>query len=461
MLILGLGRALQVIVMFASYRFLSSLFSAAELSSYYFLLSISGLFGLLIANPMGMYLNRIIHLSKSNKNLNSAIFFFLKIFLISSSVVLPIIFIFRSKIDESQIDIFLIALVLLIYVIGATLNGFFISALNILSKNILFVILTTLTAVVGLSFSLFIVKTFDNSPILWMLGQGIATLIFGLIAVIMIKKIVTNDNLSFKLNKNEFIKFSFPILLTNIFIWIMSQSFRFILKGNVDDSILGEMAFGLGMATGLAVAVEYLFHQLLLPHFYAELDHESNLREESWNKLFLKSAPAFICLAMYMTILSPFIMNVMADAKFKNAFIYFALGSVVELFRMMGSMVNLAFHSEMKTSKSIQSYMLGGTITFVGIIWVSQNVEMLYLTPYILMLGQFLILVSLLWKLKSLIRIKNPINVIAKYLGLSLVFLLAMVIRQEQNTYISLSICFIFGLYLLFLFQKIQKEAIE
>jgi len=127
----------------------------------------------------------------------------------------------------------------------------------------------------------------------------------------------------------------------------------------------------------------------------------------------------------------------------------------------MGSMVNLAFHSEMKTSKSIQSYMLGGTITFVGIIWVSQNVEMLYLTPYILMLGQFLILVSLLWKLKSLIRIKNPINVIAKYLGLSLVFLLAMVIRQEQNTYISLSICFIFGLYLLFLFQKIQKEAIE
>lgn len=461
MLVLGFGRAMQMIVMFASYRLLSSLFSAADLSSYYFLLSISGFFGLLVANPIGMYLSRIIHLSKAKNNLNSALIFFLRAFLLSSLIVIPIIISFHAKIDETQLNVNFIALVLMLYVLGATLNGFFISALNILSKNILFVILTSLTAVVGLGFSLGIVTFYDNSPVLWMLGQAIATILFGLIAVVMLKKSITDDSSDFKLNKNEFLNFSFPILITNIFIWIMSQSFRFILKGTVDDTQLGEMAFGLGMATGLAVAVEYLFQQLLLPNFYSELDQDSQLREDSWNKLFFRSVPAFVCLAMYMSILSPFIMNVMADAKFKNAFIYFALGSVIELLRMMGSMVNMAFHSEMKTGKSVKAYMLGGTVTLVGIVYVSLNVDMLYLTPYILILGQLLISLSLFWRLKKLITIKNPITIIAKYAAMGLVFLLALLVEQNQNIYVSFGVCFLFGLYLLFIFHKIQREIIE
>lgn len=461
MLILGLGRVTQMIVMFASYRLLSSFFTAAELSSYYFLLSISGFFGLLIANPIGMYLSRIIHTAKSQKKLNSVVLLFLKVFSVTSLIVLPIIFIFRSKIDESQLGIYFIAFALLLYVLGSTLNGFFITALNILSKNIPFVILTALTAITGLIFSISVVTLYDNSPVLWMLGQAIASILFGLIAVLILKRSVSGDKSSFTLNRKELLNFSVPILITNIFIWIMTQSFRFILKGSVDDTLLGEMAFGLGMATGIAVAVEYLFHQLLLPDFYSGIDQDRQLREDSWNQLFFKSVPAFICLAMYMTILSPFIMNVMAHEKFKNAYIFFALGSIVEMFRMTGSMVNLAFHSEMKTAKSVKSYMIGGTVTLVGIVWISLNVDMLYLTPYILILGQLLIFLFLFWKLKSILKIKNHFGILLKYAVLGLVFLFALFVEKGSNIYISIGVCFVFGLYLLFLFQKIQKETIE
>ena len=458
MLILGFGRATQMIIMFASYRLLSSFFTKSEMSSYYFLLSIAGLFGLIIANPIGMYLNRIIHISKNENKLNSVVLFFFKSMSLLSLITVPIVFIFQSKLSNADLSISIVALALFIFVIGSTLNGTFVSMLNILAEDRAFVALTSLTALIGLSLSVFGVKFIFLSPIVWILGQGIALSLFGLIAIFLIRKKIAPDDKNFELNKNQILKFSIPILMTNIFVWIMSQSFRFFLKGSVDDSLLGEMAFGLGLATALAVAVEYLFQQLLFPSFYSALGDDKIVREDSWNKLFSKSAPAFICLVLYMTALSPFIMNLLADSKFQGAFMYFALGAVVELFRMLGNVVNMAYQSEMRTKDSVLSYVSGGLVTLCGILFISMNPNYLRYTPFVLILGQLVIFLSLFIKLKQIINIEIPYTKILKYFMLGLVFLPSLFLQNEAEIFISSSICFIAGLYLLFLFHSIQKE---
>ncbi|MBH49053.1 MAG: hypothetical protein CME71_12870 [Halobacteriovorax sp.] len=458
MLLLGFGRAAQMIIMFASYRLLSSFFTKAEMSSYYFLLSIAGLFGLIIANPIGMYLNRIIHQSKNHKQLNSVVLSFFKAMTILSLVTVPIVFIFQTKLSNDDLSILIIALALLVFVLGATLNGTFVSILNILSEDRAFVILTTLTALIGLSLSVVGVKFILLNPIIWILGQGIALAVFGLVALILICKKIDPDTSSFKLDKDQIIKFSMPILFTNIFVWIMSQSFRFFLKGNVDDSLLGEMAFGLGLATALAVAVEYLFQQLLFPSFYAALGDDKLVREDSWNKLFSKSAPAFICLTIYMITLSPFIISLLADSKFHGAFVFFALGAVVELFRMLGNMVNMAYQSEMRTKDSILSYVYGGLVTLCGIVFISHNPENLYYTPFVLILGQFTIFSSLFLRLRKIITINYPVKALLKFLFLGLLLLPALFFRKDPNLIISVVVCSVCGLYLLFLFYQIQKE---
>lgn len=460
MLILGIGRVVQMLIMFATYRLLSSFFSSEEMSTYYFLLSIAGLFGLVAANPLGMYLNRITHRSKNENELKSVVSTFSKLMLSLAIVVIPIVFLVQEKLDKTHISILAISFMLFSYVVGTTLNGTFVSMLNILSINNAFVALTILTSSMGLLLSLVSIKFISNDPILWLLGQSAALILFGLIALFIIKKKTSDDKKIYKINKKEIYAFCFPILLTNIFVWIMSQSFRFFLKGSVNDSLLGEMAFGLGLASALAVAVEYLFQQLLFPGFYSALNNLKEDREKSWNKLFTKSAPAYICLVMYMSILSPFILNVLADDKFKGAIAYFSLGAVYELFRMLGNMVNMAFQSEMKTKNAISSYAFGGALTLMGILLISFHHEYLYATPYVLITGQFAIFIFLFSNLRKMMKIESNIKRLIKYLVMSLPFLLSSFLYNQRNILISILTCGVFGLYLLFLFYKIQKDDV-
>lgn len=458
MLTLGLGRAVQMVIMFATYRLLSTFFSTEEMSSYYFLLSISGIFGLIIANPIGMYLFRIAHRAKNENELNSLVSVFSKIMLCMATIIIPIVFIVQGKLEKTDISIFVVSLMLFSYVVGTTLNGTFVSMLNILSINNVFVVLTILTSLIGLLLSFVSIKFVSNDPIFWLLGQSVSLIFFGFIALFYIKKKINEDKKIYKINKKEIYAFCFPILLTNIFAWIMSQSFRFFLKGSVNDSLLGEMAFGLGLASALAVAVEYLFQQLLFPGFYAALNDTKEDREKSWNKLFSKSAPAYICLIMYMSILSPFILNILADDKFSGAVAFFSLGAVCELFRMLGNMVNMAFQSEMKTKKAISSYAAGGVLTLMGVMFICFNRELLYVTPYVLIIGQFAIFLTLFLNLKKIMKIDSVVTKLTQYLLMSLPFLLSTFLYNQKTILISILTCAVFGLYLLFLFYKIQKD---
>lgn len=458
MLLLAFGRASQMLVMFATYRFLSALFSSEEMSTYYFLLSIAGFFGLIVANPLGMYLNRIIHRAKNENELSSVVTTFAKLMTTLTLVVIPVVLFSQNKITDKNFGVLIIAAMLLSYVAGATLNGTFVSLLNILSINSAFVTLTISTSLLGLFFSIFFVSFISHDPIMWLLGQSVALVVFGLIALVIIKRKFKDQLRNYKINRKEIIAFSVPILFTNVFVWIMSQSFRFILKGSVNDAVLGEMAFGLGLATALAVAVEYLFQQVLFPDFYSALSDAKNDREKSWNKLFSKSVPAYICLVIYMSVLSPFIINVLADDKFQNATKFFALGSVFEFFRMLGNISNMAFQSEMKTKKAIAPYGFGGCITFFGILFISTNTEYIHYTPHVLIAGQFVIFQYLLFNQKKIMKVNFIGKKIIKYLIMSMPFLLSLYLVPYRNLLVSIMACGTFGLYLLFLFYKIQKE---
>lgn len=456
-----MGRAIQMVIMFATYRLLSTFFSTEEMSSYYFLLSIAGLFGLIFANPLGMYLNRIIHRSINNNELKPVVTSFAKLMVGLAIVVFPIVFIAQGKIGKTEISVTLISLMLFSFVVGTTLNGTFVSILNILSLNNVFVTLTILTSLLGLLFSVAIIHFVHHDPILWLVGQSIALIVFGIIALFVIRgrsKIVEDTPKGYKINKKEVFAFCLPILITNIFVWIMSQSFRFFLKGSVNDALLGEMAFGLGLASALAVAVEYLFQQILFPGFYKALNDTKEDREKSWNNLYRKSAPAYVCLIMYMGILSPFILNILADDKFKGAIVFFALGAVCELFRMLGNVVNMAFQSEMKTKNSISSYVLGGVITLSGILFISFNQHYLSYTPIVLIVGQFTIFTSLLLNLKKMIRVENVIKKIASSFLMCVPFLIAILFYEKRSFVISVVVCAVFGSYLLFLFHRVQKD---
>ena len=466
LIMITIGRISQMLIMFLTYRVLSTILSVPDMGVYYFLLSIASAFGLIYANPIGMYTNRMLHAWKNHgvilKNLKAILwsFFF------GSLLTIPFLFIFKNKISIDQQNLLFIIGVLVFYVFSTTINNTLIPSLNLLGETIAFVVLTLLTNLIGLVLSYILVKYLSPNPLYWLVGQSISLFIFGVIAYFILPK---EKHIHLNTNIDPFIKrfqrvllFGLPIVITNLAVWSLGQSFRFFYKENVDPTTLGELTFGLGLATSLCVSIEYLFQQLYLPKFYDQINNPSFDRGLIWNKFFDKLISPYILFIFYLIGLSPFILRILADIKFKNSVKFIALGAIVELFRMVGNIFNSATHAEMKTHKAMIPYLAGGALTLLSVFYICKHPALVAFTPFCLMIGHLTALLFLGRNVKSMISIQIDFKSLLKSILISLVFLTALFFnRFSSNLFASILICGFFGLILsYFLFQTYKKSEL-
>lgn len=466
LVIISLGRLSQMIIMFLTYRVLSSVLSVPDMGVYYFLLSISAAFGLIYANPIGMYANRMLHSWKEHgvllRNLKTIVISLL----VGSLLTIPFLFVFKQKISGEENQWALIVSTLVLYVFASTLNGTLIPGLNLLGFTNQFVLWTLFTNIVGLFLSYLLVIFVSSQPLYWLIGQGISFLIFGLLAYIILRRnIVDTNGLNQSLSLSglkRVAKFGLPIVVTNLAVWVLGQSFRFFYKANVDSTILGELVFGLGLATSLSVAIEYLFQQLYFPEFYSKINDRKQDKSLIWNKLLNKLIPSYVYFTAFLIGLSPFLMRVLADVKFKKSAYFLALGACVEFLRMLGNIFTMATQSEMKTHKAIGPYLSGGFIALFGVLFICQHSEFVNYTPYALMAGYLTSLIFLAYNVGKLMKIDISLGPLVKCLVTSFVFLTALFFKNYSDSLIfSLSINIFFGVVLLFFLYRSYLNQIE
>jgi O-antigen/teichoic acid export membrane protein len=459
LLILTLGRIAQMAILFVTYRVLSHMLSVGDMGVYYFLLSISAGFGLIFANPLGVYSYRMLHSWQThgviNKNLRSLTF----ILFSGSLLTVPFLFIFKDKLSVDKSSPLMVLLTLVLYVFSSSLNGSIVPVLNLLGHYTSFVILSFLTSLIGLVLSAFLVNLHPSQPLYWLIGQALAFIVFSFIAILLIAKNNAHTERPRTVVPAERFKrvvtFAAPIVITNLAVWTLAQGYRFFFKGNVDSIELGELTFGMGLATSLSVAVEYLFQQLFLPDFYKKIHEPKTDKSKIWNELFDNLMPSYLFVIVFMIGLSPFIMRILADIKFVNAGRYLALGAVVELCRMSGNVFNMATQSEMQTHKAIGPYLTGGFVTLIGVLFVSHQSQFIYLTPYLLMLGQLIALVLLWRSVQKMFTVKIAFPHLIKSLLISVIFLSAMFLKSYSgDLIISLAITAAYGIFLTILLYK-------
>lgn len=448
-----------MLIMLITYRVLSTLLSVPDMGIYYFLLSISSAFGLIYANPIGMYANRMMHGWLDHGTLVRNIKIILYAFLFGSILTIPVLFFFHEKIQLDQYSFFAVGAILVFYVFSTSINGTLVPGLNLLGHTREFVVWTLATNVLGLLISCLLVRYVSPHPLNWLLGQGIALFFCGWIAYFILLKNNKNNIESqvdpFPLRGKRVAKFALPIVVTNLAVWVLCQSFRFFFKDKVDLTLIGELTFGLGLATSLCVALEYLFQQLYLPHFYRQINISSNDNGVIWNKLLNRLISPYIYITIFIVGLAPFIMRVLADVKFKNSGIFLALGAVVELLRMLGNVFNSATQSEMKTHKAIVPYIAGGVITLIGVFVICARPEWAPYTPYCLMAGQLTALILLAINVKSMIHVTVDFGLVLRSILFSLVFLTALFFKSySENMLKSILVNVFYGLFLLFLLYR-------
>ena len=179
LILLTTGRVAQMFIMFFTFRVLSSVLSVPEMGIYYFLLSISAAFGLVYANPIGMYTNRMLHAWLDHGVLQKNLKVVLMSFLIGSLLTIPFLFFFKDKISLEGHSLSLLISVLVFYVFSTTFNGTIIPSLNLLGFTKDFVIWTFLTNALGLLLSFLMVSYIAPGPLNWLIGQGIGFFVCG------------------------------------------------------------------------------------------------------------------------------------------------------------------------------------------------------------------------------------------------------------------------------------------
>ena len=454
LLIISFGRLTQMLLLFATVRVLSKVFTVDEMGNYYFLLSIAAAYGLIWANPIGMYVNRKIHEWHNNGVLKKNLYKINLLYIVGALLLIPILIIFRSKLN-SETSVLVASSILITFIFSTTVNNTLIPALNLLGESFKFVILTNLTNILGLVISYVFVTTILHDPYMWLLGQAISFLVLSVIAMLFISKmnLKTSKEIDSNFNLNELLKFGVPVAFTNVFVWGMSQSFRFFLKDNIDSDYFGKMVFGFGLATSLCVAVEYLFQQLYLPKFYNDLNETSEKKQIAWNVYLNKVVPSYLALILFIIGLSPFLMKLLADLKFKDSFKFLAVGAIIEFLRMLGNVFNMAMHANMNTKKSVVPYVLGGSFTILTILFIGHNPKYASWIALSLAGGHLLSSIILKNEVNKIFKINFDFSNFFKVACLAFVLLIPILINSEdKNALYSMTIIFPFGLVLLGIF---------
>lgn len=464
LVVISIGRVSQMLIMFLTYRVLSSVLSVSDMGVYYFLLSISAAFGLIYANPIGMYANRLLHAWRDHgvvlQNLKAIIWSFV----FGSLLTVPFLFLFKDKISLESQNIFFIVGVLVFYVFSTSINGTLVPSLNLLGLTNQFVAWTLITNVLGLILSYILVVFVSPHPLNWLIGQGISFTLCGVVAYFILARRHKNNELASVDVLNERVKrvsiFALPIVVTNLAVWTLGQSFRFFYKDNIDLNLLGELAFGLGLATSLCVAVEYLFQQLYFPDFYKDINDPSIDNEVVWNRLFKKLIGPYIYLTFFIIGLSPFILRVLADVKFKNSVKFLAIGALVEFFRMIGNIFNMATQSEMKTHKAMLPYLSGGAVTLVSVLLICKNPSWVNFTPLALIAGHLTAMIMLAKNVNKMFTLQFDPKMFFKSVIPSLFFLSALFFASfSHSLLISILINAVYSLFFAFLLYKSYEKA--
>lgn len=364
------GRAAQALLTVAGFRLLTTLLPPAEVGSYYLIMSVAALFSMFLISPVGMYVNRRFFAWHDERSITSH---FLAYNAYTAAVALAAFLCalaaWRFAGVGAGLSGPLFAFLVAAYIYVLNWNQNYIPALNTLGHRKDFVLLTLVTAALGLALSALFAVCFSRDGMQWMAGlivaNGAATLIAGRALYGKLGERAPGPldfrGLASRPALAEICAFSLPLAGASFFMWAQSQSYRVIVERLNGPELLGYMGVGFSIATSVAGIMESLVQQLHLPAFYRRITAGGkDERRAALADLAAKSIPVYLVYLFFIAGTSEFLVRFLVAPKYRDVFVYARYGAVVEFFRMSTNVLAAAAHSEMRTRSLVQPYLVGG-----------------------------------------------------------------------------------------------------
>lgn len=465
LIILGIGKILQVVIALASIRILTEILSTEEVGNYYLLLTLLTLFNFALLNPLGQYYGRHLIQWEHSKNLLNAtnVLLFLRVSAIVFALFISFV-VFEFFGYEKYYTLGEFLLFIFVSLIAGT-HGVLLNAVNALGDRIKFTIYVVATLLVGLLLSLFIVYFIDKSGMSWLYGLAMAQLLF---SFGLYKFVVKNNDISLQRVKSAFQKeyikkiaiFIIPVTITLFLQWGQNQSYRFIIEAKYSLETLAFIGVGLAVASSIFSAVESLATQFYNPIYLRKISHATKKdRTKAWNELASYMIPVYIVLGIFVISLAPYLTNLLVSEKFYDAYIYAMFGAMIEFFRVITNLVYMVSQSEVKTNTTILPYTIGFLFTLATLYMFDMS-EALWMIPLCISLAYFVIFLFLFISMRKLLKISiNMINIV-KTLILVLPLLIIFLFTNDKTMIQTLLFILSSGIYFLILIYLIVQKQI-
>lgn len=468
--ILSVGRGVQIILSLVSVSVFASILDPSEIGKYYLIFTLISLFSQTLINPIGLFYNRHLHRWAGNKKLFNYLFL-IKIYLVLLSILaVLVITLMRTYLGIAEgVQPFYLNISVMSILVFLTLNQTVIGSLNMLNCRMSFVIFSVLTQLISLILSAISVIFFNSTAFSWILGQIFALIIISFASLIHFKKIF-NLKLevfeSLSLIQLPRIKnvmfFSFPLIISSLFIWLQYQSYRLIIEKYVSLEFLGFLGLGFGIAASIYASVETLIHQIYLPKYYTMINTGSHeKRTEAWNKMAFLILPLFLATTLLVSFLAPFLITVFTSSKFVDAWPYVVFGVWIEIFRSITNTLSSVAQSESRTRSVIKSYACGGIFAALSTYFLS-IFDYNYFIPFALTLSGLLTVVVMYFEMKKIMSIEIGFERLLKTIFLATPLVASLIFYDLRFSFrYSFAICFFFSLYMLVTQYKNAKVLIS
>jgi O-antigen/teichoic acid export membrane protein len=234
-----------------------------------------------------------------------------------------------------------------------------------------------------------------------------------------------------------------------------------IIENRIGLEFLGKIGLGFSIAANIAAAVESIAQQVYLPAFYKEVSEgDGASRRDACNRMFQWALPVFLAQAVAVTCLAPFLVRLLAHAKFEGAFIFVMYAAWIELFRMTTGLLTIAAHAEMQTTYMVKAYLVGSILAVAGVFAGSCTGLYEQAIPASLLAAGFVSMVIMFVEMKKIVRVKVGIRQIVNSGLVTLPCAGALFFISLRESIIgSLLVTAVAGTYVLIVQYRIYRRA--
>jgi O-antigen/teichoic acid export membrane protein len=368
-IILGLGRALQVLAGLVTIKTATTVLSPGEVGSMNQLMSLAILGTSALLMPMTAYIGRgcleWMDAGILSQRLASYLLIILAVALACGSVVWVIQT--QLMVVSGMAPVWVGGLVVL-YTVGFALHTMGSSGLNLIGHRFLYVLFMNIAAWGGLLFAIWWSKQ-EASPELWLLGIFFGFLLSSLSYVLldryarMIVPVSSEVPSVLPFDWKTMSMFVGPQAIAFLFFWIQTQSYRFVLSWVTDITTVGLFAAGYMICSVPMQTFESLFNEFYSPTMFRALKGQ-NMEgiARAWNDYAAAYIPAVILFGAFLIGNATFLVKLLLGEQFQVIASILIWPALTETFRAISSTLHQLGLAKVDMTVNILPVMIGAFV---------------------------------------------------------------------------------------------------